>query len=393
MRIAINVFYVILLFGCFTFKSYSFELGVGTHLAFYPNSYDYYIKLAKSYGFSSLRDEVSWQQIEKMPKVYAIPKIITKTDSAFTSASTTSELSMILILSYGNGLYTKNGYPSNDKEIQGFANYASWVVKRYNGRVKYYEIWNEWLAGTGVGNKKIGRPGDDVFISLVKSTSSAVKNLDKNAVVMTGSINPLKSRERQWIYNLINAGLLKYVDAISIHPYSFQFQGSPLQKPEGNLIEIDKFEEELKKIAGKDVPLYITEVGYPTTYAGGGFDPEKAGVDTLKYSLLSKSRSYIKGVWWYDFIDDGKSYFNREHHFGLLGIDEKPKPSALYLKEFGNLIKYATVKVINESVDGLVKVNISRGDDSIDIEWDNSKPDSDKQFIVKLRQAKKILGY
>ncbi|CAI0895505.1 cellulase family glycosylhydrolase [Serratia proteamaculans] len=391
MKTIRKMLFSIALFGFYSVKCYSFELGVGTHLAFYPNSDDYYIQLAKSYGFTSLRDEVSWQQIEKTPKVYSIPKIIDKTDSAFSSIK--SDVSMILILSYGNVLYTQGGYPQNDDDIQKFSDYSSWVVERYKGRVKYYEIWNEWLVGTGVSNKKIKRPGDDVFLSLVKSASYAIKKVDNEAVVMTGTINPLKPQERKWIYSLVGNGLLKYVDAISIHPYSFQFKGSSLQTPEGNLIEVDKFEEELKKIEGKEIPLYITEVGYPTIYAGGGFSPEKAGVDTLKYSLLAKARSYIRGIWWYDFIDDGKSFFNREHHFGLLDIDQKPKPSALYLKEFRNLIKYSNVKIIRQSVNGIVEVNISSRSKSITIQWDNSKSDSDLVFIEQLRLAKKELNY
>lgn len=391
MKIIKKIFFSMVLYGFYAVKCHSFELGVGTHLAFYPNSDAYYIQLAKSYGFTSLRDEVSWQQIEKKPRIYAIPKIIDKTDSAFSSIK--NDLSMILILSYGNVLYTQGGYPQNDDDIQKFSDYSSWVVERYKDRVKYYEIWNEWLVGTGVSNKKIKRPGDDVFLSLVKSTYHAIKKADNNAFVMTGTINPLKAQERKWIYNLVSNGLLEYVDAISIHPYSFQFQGSPLQTPEGNLLEIDKFQEELKKIVGKEVPLYITEVGYPTIYAGGGFSPEKAGIDTLKYSLLAKGRNYIRGVWWYDFIDDGKSVFNREHHFGLLDIDERPKPSALYLKEFSNLIKNSNVKIITQSVNGVVEVNISNRNKSIDIKWDNSTSESDVVFIEQLRLAKKELNY
>lgn len=377
---------------CLMGRAFSFELGVGTHLAFYPNSEDYYIKLIKDYGFTSMRDEVSWQQIEQSPKNFSVPEIITKTDEAFYS-SKYDDVSMILILSYGNKLYTKGGYPSNSSDIEKFSDYVSWIVSRYKDKVKYYEIWNEWLNGTGVTNKKKARPSDDIFLSLVKSASVAIKNSDPNAIVMTGSLNPLKAYERQWLYQLVNNGLMNYVDAISIHPYSFQFSGSALQTPEGNLMEIDKFEQELKRITGKEIPLYITEIGYPTTYAGGGFLPEKAGIDTLKYSLLAKAKPYIKGVWWYDLIDDGVSYRNREHHFGLLEINHSPKPAATYLKEFSRLIKNANISIITESVSGIIKISISNGYNDINIEWDNSSPNSDAIFIEQLRHAKKELGY
>lgn len=46
-------------------------------------------------------------------------------------------------------------------------------------------------------------------------------------------------------------------------------------------------------------------------------DPVEAADYIVKYSLLAKSKSYIKGVWWYDLSNDGNDMNNQEHNFGF----------------------------------------------------------------------------
>jgi hypothetical protein len=322
--------------------------------------------------------------VEVRPNIYSIPDIINKNGDVFGNIQQKYGMSGILILDYGNRLYTQGNYPSTDADIANFAKYAAWIATRYKGKVKYYEIWNEWLLGTGVPNKKNKRPSDDVYLSLVKETSLAIRKADPSAIIMTGSINPLKEQDRKWMLGLVSKGILNYIDAISIHPYSFQFKDIALQSPEGNSLEVDSFEKELKNIHNEDVPIYITEVGYPTNYLFGGFQEGKAGIDTVKYTLLAKSRSYIKGIWWYDLIDDGVSSYNREHHFGLLSNDLNFKSSAALLNEFSGLIKNSEVSVIDQSANGQTHLVINYLGHKGNVTWDNTTSDSD--FLNQLRQ-------
>lgn len=369
--------------------SYSFDLGVGTHLSSYPNELPSYVSTIKDIGFNSIRDEISWQSVEQKPGVFSIPNNVSKTDAAFNELSGKDNISSVFILSYGNNMYTKGGYPNSEIDIEKFSEYVSWVVKRYKGKIKYYEIWNEWLLGTGVPDKKSKRPGDAIYLELIKTASHIIRKEDPSAIIITGSINPLKPIDRNWMYGLVNKGLLNYVDGLSIHPYSFQFKNNYIQSPEGNISQLDLFESALKSITGKEIPLYITEVGYPTSYFLGGVDFERAGIDTLKYSLLAKSRSYIKGVWWYDLIDDGSSRYNREHHFGLLKNTMVYKPSSLYLKEFSALIINSTIKDVSDNHEKTIQLEIKNGHHKDIVSWSNAPTnETDNVFLEKLRSLK-----
>lgn len=44
--------------------SHAFEVGINMHVRHYPNSSDYYLKLAKEYGFTSIREDYPWAQVE-----------------------------------------------------------------------------------------------------------------------------------------------------------------------------------------------------------------------------------------------------------------------------------------------------------------------------------------
>ncbi|HBV9505161.1 TPA: hypothetical protein MD974_005329, partial [Klebsiella pneumoniae] len=106
--------------------------------------------------------------------------------------------------------------------------YVEWTARHLKGKVKYYEIWNEWTIGTGI--KKDGKipPSVDDYYNLVKLTSATIRKEDPNAIILAGSINPLSDKPRfigvsdeQWITALIKKGMLEYIDGISLHPYSY----------------------------------------------------------------------------------------------------------------------------------------------------------------------------
>ncbi|MCV9878016.1 cellulase family glycosylhydrolase [Brenneria izbisi] len=359
-----------------------FEIGVGTHIANYPENPEKYIKLMENYGFSSFRDGFSWNAVEREKGNLSISEKIAGLDSIFSNGR--EKINVLFVLGYGNKFYTSNGYPRNQKEVDEFLKYVSWVSKKYKGKIKYYEIWNEWLLGTGVDvEKKRSIPSNDIFMYLVKRTSEEIRKNDPDAILMTGSINPLKPAEVDWILELIKKGLLEYVDGISIHPYSFNHPNRSFHNPENNIKYIDDFESKIKSITGKNVNLYITEMGYPTSVLAGGVKQSQAAQDVIKYTLLVKSRDFIKGIWWYDLIDDGNDLFNREHWFGLFTQHAEPKESAILLKKLLSLIKNKNV-IVKDTSDKEYHIGINDNNELIKIKWNMGKNYSFDEWYQKV---------
>lgn len=323
----------LLLAACNISNASAFEFGIGTHIANYKESSDFYINKVKSYGFNSVRDELYWNDLEKQDGVFSIPENRTKTDHYFKKLQS-NNVSALLVLDYGNNLHTKGGFPANNQQIEKFASYAAWVANRYKGKVRYYEVWNEWYLGTGISSwfLKKAKPDDTTYFKLIKATSEAIKRIDPDAKVIAGSFNPLKTQEVAWFDHIIDLGVLQYIDGISVHAYSYGNKNTELRTPEGNLAALDRYDKHIKSKTGKDIDLYITEIGYPTNKKSGGVDPIVAAQYMIKYTLLAKERDYIKGVWWYTLMNSADNSSNRESNFGILMHNESEKASAKCLK-------------------------------------------------------------
>ncbi|EPY5197812.1 cellulase family glycosylhydrolase [Klebsiella quasipneumoniae] len=358
----------ILAFSVNVSYSQEFEIGIGTHISYYPESSNYYVELVKKYGFTSIRDELPWTNVDNGDGTYSIPKYRQKNDELFSTANLSEKMSSMIVLDYGHSKYTKGGYPQNDNDIEQFARYAAWIANRYKGKIKYYEIWNEWLLGTGIkpGLQKY-RPSDEIFFKLVKETSKKIKENDPDAIIITGSFNPNNERDKKWIIGLLDRGLLNFVEGLSLHPYTYNTGSAIKESAEGNIAIIDDFETQLKQKYKKTIPLYITEIGMPTYKGRWGVTEDIAGLFALKYTLLAKSRKYIKGIWWYDLKDDGNDDKNKEHRFGFFNYNFQEKKSATFF--LNNKL------VLNECYiqegKNIVKAQLICGQEAKDIALDN----------------------
>lgn len=372
--------FALILFVIPAFTYAKMDIGVATHLSAYNQPSDEYREIIKNLGFDSVRDGFSWNSIQNETGKLNLSKERVNSDEFFAKNSLPSDdISTLFVLGYGSNFYTQGGYPQNREQVDKFVDYVAWVAKRYKGKVKYYEIWNEWLLGTGVASKK-NKPDDEIFLYLVKKSSEKIKEIDPNAVVLTGSVNPLHKNEVKWLNGLIDKGLMNYVDGISIHPYAFN-EPENVRDPEGSFIALDSFDDSLTNKVGKPVSLYITEMGYPTgSEFTGGVSNVISAQNIVKYTLLAASKKYVKGLWWYDLMDDGPDKTNKEHNFGLLNLDGSEKESAQLIKKLLPMIRNKNLSVSSSENKHFV-ITVQEGGQLI---WERGQNYSLKQWLTKI---------
>src|SRR5262249_5185384 len=90
--------------------------------------------------------------------------------------------------------------------------------------------------------------------------------------------------------------------------------------------------------AGKPVPIYVTEMGYPDFAGRGGVTTEVAALYLARFYLLAATRPYVGGVWWYGLRDQGADANDKEQRFGVLDSAMTPKPAALALRSVAQLL-------------------------------------------------------
>lgn len=281
------------------------------------------IGLAKVIGANAIRVDAPWKQIERTAGKYVIPEWLERTVNSMVNSGVTP----LLILAYGNPLYDGGDKPTSREGIDAFAGYAKFVVDHFKGRVMYYDLWNEWDAHTG----RTTPLGAGEYVDLLRVVSPAMKSIDRNIQVLSGGISDKGMREG-FFERFFQLGGHEYIDGLSLHPYVWNSRKR--NTPEGAMELVDQVAMLTRRAnGGKNIPVYLTEVGWPTHTGKDGITEEEAAWYLTRYFLLAASREYVRGVFWYCLMDQGNDAGNKEHRFGILDRNQASRPAAHEFKE------------------------------------------------------------
>jgi polysaccharide biosynthesis protein PslG len=319
---------VCLLFASTAHAQSPFDIGISVHLAGNPGMLPSSLSLISQAGANSVRDDVPWDQVERLKGQLAMPSGVDN----LVNQALKANVQPLLILDYGNPFYDSGEKPVSPQALSAFARYAVFVVQHFKGRVHRYEMWNEWNVSTG--NTRSGTPQD--YVQFLRVVYPTVKAIDPSAVFIAGAIGGLKL---DWLSAMLSAGAIGSFDALSIHPYNF---GKSTRTGDAWAQDMLATEAAIHRYTdGRDIPLYITEMGWPTYSGSTGISPRQAAVYLAEMFLLARTMNFIKGIWWYDFRDDGWDTSNKENDFGLVDPNLKPKPAFAALEAVAPVVRDA----------------------------------------------------
>lgn len=290
------------------------------------------IRLMREAGIRHLRDEISWAWVERKKGKLKIPE----DREAWVEEVSKQGIKILLILNYGNALYPGHGIGSKENpehEFKNFLRYVEFMVNHFKGRIHQWEIWNEpnaFLMNKQYGGDWRGGRWVGAYARLANAAAVKIRSLDPSAKIYTAGMEAP-------IVDLVIPQLQARFDAIAVHPYCH-----PLL-PEYTYAGIDRLRNSMQR-SGKDLPLIVTEQGYPTIK--GHFMWQHAANITLEDQAKFLLRVYcgnfaqnITRTYWYDFICDGTDPSDQEHNFGILNAGaESPRPAYLALKTLNSTL-------------------------------------------------------
>lgn len=143
--------------------------------------------------------------------------------------------------------------PSNS--LPGWSEYVTQLVKHVDGKIKYWEVWNEPPNGTG-RNKT---PED--YAKIVVAAYDAAKAVDPNCLVGLCA----KSVHVNYLEQVIQAGAKDHFDYIVLHPY--ETLGTTMNHAGAESVYMHIVPTVRKMLAAQDpakanVPIWFTELGY-----------------------------------------------------------------------------------------------------------------------------------
>ncbi|MBI5688016.1 MAG: cellulase family glycosylhydrolase [Verrucomicrobia bacterium] len=297
--------------------------GVGVNIHF-TKGHEADLDLIAAAGFKFIRMDFGWQGIERKKGEYDW--------SAYDELTANLEkrgLRAIYILDYSNPLYEETftatdrrtkrerkeiASPQRPESVAAFARWAGAAAKRYRGRHIIWEIWNE-------PNISFWKPKPDVaqYITLALATYRAVRAADPQATIVAPGSSGFPW---EFFEAMFAAGLLKHLDAVSVHPYRPYHQ--PPESAASDYLRLRGLIAKYAPAGKRNLPVISGEWGYATHDKGVSLDTQAAFIARQQLANL------LDGVplsIWYDWKNDGTDATYNEHNFGTVDHGLKPKPA------------------------------------------------------------------
>lgn len=346
-----------------------FIMGTCTHFGQNLGDISENMKMIAEGGFNSIRDECMWCVVEERKGEFKIPpRCLEYIDSALSYG-----LLPLMILDYSNPNYDGGAYPESESARAGFAAYSSKMAVAFKGKIKLWQVWNEWDGGCGMPAKFKDKKTMEGYAKLLKASAAEVKRASPDSLIVLNSIcRGLKEFE-----DILKCGVIQDCDVLSLHTYNHSERGFN-RTPEAWHKRMLQAGEIIRKYnGGKDMPLYVTEMGFTTPSNRIGYSYNTSADYAARLYLLARTIPWVKGMWWYEFQNYGSDHYEMGHNFGLIDDNRTPKPSYYALKSIADIITKADyVGEIQTSIPSVHILKFKLGSEDILAMWCT---DADKQ--------------
>ena len=321
--------------------------GFGTNIHFRGEPKD--LDMIRDGGFKFIRMDLTWAGVERKKGVYDFAR---SGYDALTKGCVKRGIRILYILDYSNKLYESERSVRTNAGRKAFAAFAQAAATRYKGKGILWEIWNE-------PNIKIfwrPQPSVDDYCKLVELTAPLVRKADPSGLVVAPATSQIPF---EWLEECFKKGMLKWIDVLSVHPYR-------PHRPETVIKDYSRLRELIERHApkGGKIPIISGEWGYSNiNWDKARLSDEKQAQYLAREFLINLYQKIPVSIW-YDWKNDGTNPNEREHHFGTVTHDLKPKAA------------YLAASVLSKNLAGF----------SID---KRLAPADDKDFVFLLKKGKR----
>ncbi len=190
------------------------------------------LDLVKQAGFHFIKQELVWNDVERPAKG-------TYVDSAVSGKSSWANYDRIVEQAQARGIevifridtspaWARPGTSKIEtppENVNDYGDFVATVVKRYQGRVRYYQIWNEpnWAFEWG---DRVAQPAD--YVELLRIAYLRAKAVDPNVVILAASLAPtIENSDRAtsdvtFLQKMYDAGAAPFFDVMSANAYGLR---------------------------------------------------------------------------------------------------------------------------------------------------------------------------
>eukprot|EP00051_Salpingoeca_urceolata_P027972 m.484268 g.484268 ORF g.484268 m.484268 type:complete len:756 (-) comp23280_c0_seq1:62-2329(-) len=238
------------------------------------------------------------------------------------------------ILDYGNPLYDGGLSPHSTEAVDAFAKFAVAAASHFKGQGVIWELWNEPNGGFW---KPVANATAYARLATAVGRAWEANGLGSEFLIgpaadggWVGALQP-----NNWMYKVFELGVLKYFDAVSVHPYRSSTPETVIKDYATLRALIKQFNN------GTELPIVSGEWGYSTCVWPceppnfTGHVNETLQAKYLARQWLSNRLADVSISIWYDWRDGCTNTTQRECMFGTVRAPYtgdatapfKPKPA------------------------------------------------------------------
>ncbi len=220
--------------------------------------------------------------------------------------------------------YARGCNPTTESGRQCYADRSADLAQEYGSKVEYYEVWNEWNGGIGLGCNWKEPPCNDaaMYTDLLCRTYDAIKAVEPKAKIAGGAV---AGANEKFIRGMLDAGAGDCMDVLSVHLYVYRQNwpghvdaDAPGSVGADKFIQVIKDRQDLvRAMAGRTIPIIVSEAGFH-----GNNDQLEVEFVTELYRRAA-AVPFLEGIWWFQLKDNPK----RGTAFGLVQSDNTKKPA------------------------------------------------------------------
>lgn len=328
-----------------------------------------------------------------------------------------------------------------EETLNGIVENYKAIAQKYGNKIEYYEILNELNL-----TESFFEISPEQYAEIIVKTAIEIKKLDNDAKIVAIDSNRIPiyangnyenySLENSWIGRILKTTVsmdlnddgisedykpLEFIDVISVHPYTDDYTTAPesssTTKPIfEQLADLRDFIEEFKinQNISKEIPIWITEMGYQTSELNGTTENQQAAYLTraMIIALANKNADglNIEKFYVYALQDTGFANVHSESNYGIMKGFKKEnlkgytrdtemaaKKSYVAVNAFSSFLNDAILLDSNESTatsDGYYKfVFETANGDKIAALWTLSNSNTLNGNLVNLPNADSINVY
>ncbi len=279
------------------------------------------VSLMREAGVGWVRMDFLWDEIEPQQGEFNFAKY-----DRIVELLARNNINMVGLLDYSAPWASVSGRwncPPQDRRL--FVNYATEVARHYQGKIRYWEVWNEPDSATYWS----GQDGLKGYCALLKDTYTALKKVDPQCKVLNGGL----AQSPGSVNRLYDNGAKDYFDILNIHIFE-----SPLNP--GAEKRISAHTRAVYKIMSRNgdaqKKIWITEIGCPGVKNGLkvnnwwlGQNPDEAQQAAWLeevYTQLLQDKD-VEKIFWAFFRDCKEHWQDGTDYFGLIRWDFSQKPA------------------------------------------------------------------